>query len=157
MPTITLPGALDSLEPIADLVLEQAGVAGLDPRASYQLRLAVDEIATNIVLHGYQEHGATGEIVVSAEVDEHSLTVTLEDTAVPYDPLDRDIHQVEADFDKPLEEREIGGLGVYFAIRAVHDFRYEYREGRNRNIFVVHRTPAAAEPGAETRTLAHRG
>ena len=30
------------------------------------------------------------EIVVSAEVDEHSLTVTLEDTAVPYDPLDRD-------------------------------------------------------------------
>jgi anti-sigma regulatory factor (Ser/Thr protein kinase) len=139
MPRLSLPGTLDSLEPIADLVLEQARRAGLDPKATYQLRLAVDEIATNIVVHGYQEHGQTGNIDVTAEVDEHSLTVTLEDCAVHYDPFDRDIQRVEDDFSKPLEERNIGGLGVYFAMRAVHDFRYEYRDGRNRNTFVVHR------------------
>jgi serine/threonine-protein kinase RsbW len=139
MPTLTLPADLDSLEPIAQLVIEQARLAGLDEKATYQLRLAVDEIATNIVLHGYQEHGMTGEIVAIAEADEHSLAVTLVDSAPHYDPFDRDIQRVEADFDKPLEERQIGGLGIYFAMRAVHDFRYEYREGRNRNIFVVHR------------------
>jgi anti-sigma regulatory factor (Ser/Thr protein kinase) len=139
MPTLTLPGELDSLEPIAHLVLEQARIAGLDEKATYQLRLAVDEIATNIVLHGYQEHGMTGEIAVSADVDEHSLTVTLEDASPHYDPFDRDIQRVEQDFSKPLEERQIGGLGVYFAMQAVHDFRYEYREGRNRNTFVMHR------------------
>lgn len=144
MPTLTLPGTLDSLEPLADLVLEQARLAGLDERATYQLRLAVDEIATNIVLHGYQEHGVQGDIVATVQVDERSLTVVLEDSAVAYDPLDRDIARVEADFGKPLEERQIGGLGVYFAIRAVHDFRYEWVNGRNRNIFVVHR-PAAVD------------
>jgi serine/threonine-protein kinase RsbW len=139
MPTLTLPAELESLEPLADLVLEQAALAGLDERQTYQLRLAVDEIATNIVVHGYQEHGAEGEIVAVVKVDEESLTVTLEDSAAPYDPLDRDMAEVEAGFRKPLEERQIGGLGVYFAIRAVHDFRYEWRNGRNRNIFVVHR------------------
>src|SRR5688572_27165387 len=115
MPTLTLPGELESLEPLADLVLEQAALAGLDDKATYQLRLAVDEIATNIIVHGYQEHGLKGDLIATAEVDNRSLTVTLEDSAVPYDPLDRDIARVEADFDKPLEEREIGGLGVYFA------------------------------------------
>jgi anti-sigma regulatory factor (Ser/Thr protein kinase) len=72
MPTLTLPGTLDSLEPIADLVLEQARAAGLDQKATYQLRLAVDEIATNIVVHGYLEHGRQGEIAVTAEVNDQS-------------------------------------------------------------------------------------
>jgi anti-sigma regulatory factor (Ser/Thr protein kinase) len=153
MPTLTLPGELDSLEPIAQLVIEQARIAGLDEKATYQLRLAVDEIATNIVIHGYQEHGMTGEIIISADYDERSLTVTLEDTSPHYDPFDRDIQRVEEDFNKPLQERQIGGLGIYFAMRAVHDFRYEYREGRNRNIFVVHRPEYLQSRQRETAAI----
>jgi anti-sigma regulatory factor (Ser/Thr protein kinase) len=145
MPTLTVPGDLSSLAPIADLVLDQSHAADLDKHATYQLRLAIDEIATNIVIHGYEEHGMSGEIVVTAECDDRALTIVLEDTAPPYDPFQRDISRVEADFDKPLEERKIGGLGVYFAREAVDEFRYEYQGGRNRNIFVVHRrVPAVA-------------
>jgi serine/threonine-protein kinase RsbW len=150
MPTLTLPGELSSLEAIADLVLEQARLAGLDKHATYQLRLAVDELATNIVIHGYQEHGLTGNIVISADVDEHDLTIVLDDTAVPYDPTRRDLERVEEDFDKPLQEREIGGLGIYFVRQAVNDFRYEWRNGRNRSMLVVHR-PAVAGVGSLQR------
>jgi anti-sigma regulatory factor (Ser/Thr protein kinase) len=139
MPTLTLPGDLSSLEPIADFVQEQARHAGLDKHATYQLRLAVDELATNIVLHGYQEHGLSGDIVISSEVDEHDLTIVLEDTAAPYDPTRRDLEHVESSFDKPLDEREIGGLGIYFVRQAVDAFRYEWQAGRNRNTLVVHR------------------
>ncbi len=145
MPTLTVPGELDSLAAIADLVLEQARAAGLDKHATYQLHLAVDEIATNIVLHGYQEHGLIGDIIVTAKCDGRALTITLEDTAPPYNPLERDTSRVEADFGKPLEERQIGGLGVYFAMHAVDEFRYQYKGGRNRNGFVVYRrVPALA-------------
>jgi anti-sigma regulatory factor (Ser/Thr protein kinase) len=145
MPTLTVPGELSSLAPIAEFVLQQAHAANLDKRATYQLRLAVDEIATNIVVHGYEENGRTGEIVVTAARDHRALVITLDDTAPPYDPLDRDVAGVEADFDKPLEERQIGGLGVYFAMHAVDEFRYEYKDGKNRNTFVVQtRVPAAA-------------
>jgi anti-sigma regulatory factor (Ser/Thr protein kinase) len=148
MPTITVPGELSSLAPIADFVLDQARTAGLDKHASYQLRLAVDEIATNIILHGYEEHDLVGEVVVTAERDHRSLSIALEDTAPAYDPLQHDIERVKADFDKPLEERQIGGLGVYFAMHAVDEFRYKYHNGRNRNVFVVNTNVPAALPSS---------
>jgi anti-sigma regulatory factor (Ser/Thr protein kinase) len=138
-PTLTVPGELNFLAQIAEFVLHQAHVAELDKHCTYQLRLAVDEIATNVILHGYEEHGQSGDIVVSAECDDRSLTIVLEDTAPPYDPCQRDLARIEADFDKPIEDRQIGGLGVYFAVQAVDEFRYDYCNGRNRNIFKVHR------------------
>ena len=146
MPTLTLPGELSSLEAIADLVVDQARVARLDKRASYQLQLAVDELATNIIVHGYQEAGLTGNITLSVDVTDESLVVVLEDSAVPYDPRRHDVDRVAAGFQTPLHEREIGGLGVYFVMQAVDEFRYEWLAGKNRNTLVVHRQPADSNP-----------
>jgi anti-sigma regulatory factor (Ser/Thr protein kinase) len=154
--TLTLPGDLSSLDPIADLVIDFSQQAGLDRHAAYQLRLAVDEIATNIVIHGYQEHGLTGDIIVSAGLDDRALVVELVDASPKYDPRARDIDRVEADFSKPLEERQIGGLGIYFAMNAVDEFRYEWRSDRNHNTFIVLRTKVenatAAANSAENKT-----
>ena len=52
MQPLTLPGTLDALQPIRDYVKDLAKGAGLDDSAVYNLCLAVDEIATNVVLHG---------------------------------------------------------------------------------------------------------
>jgi anti-sigma regulatory factor (Ser/Thr protein kinase) len=156
MPTITLPGELTSLDAIGDFVLEQARLAGLDKHATYQLRLAVDELATNSVVYGYQQNNLSGDIVVSADIDEQSLTVMIEDAAVPYDPLQRDLKQVEQNFDKPLEDRPIGGLGIFFVRQAVHDFQYEWRNGRNRNTLIVHRPAATLARTTDRKEIASR-
>ena len=137
MPTLTLPGDLGALEPIAELVIEQAAAAGLDKHAAYQLQLAVDELATNCIIHGYQEHGLEGDLRVSADVAGGKLTVTVEDAAVPYDPRQRDMDEVEETFDDPLHERPIGGLGIYFIMQAVDEFDYQYVDGRNRSVLVI--------------------
>ena len=136
---LTVPGTLDSLSLIRDTVRAAAAQAGLDRKRSYRLELAVDEIATNIVNHGYQEAGRTGDVVTRATIDEKALTITLEDTAVPFDP--RRLRRPEQ-IDLPLAERPIGGLGVFLAIENVDEFRYEYVDGHNRNTFVVKRTAA---------------
>ena len=60
------PGTLDSLAPVRAYVVEAARAAGLDSRRIYNLCLAVDEIATNIVLHGYEEVGLKGDIIIEA-------------------------------------------------------------------------------------------
>jgi serine/threonine-protein kinase RsbW len=138
MPTLTLPGDLSALEPISELVIAEARRARLDKHDAYQLQLAVDELATNSIIHGYQEHGLEGELRVSADVDRGALTVVIEDTAVPYDPRQRDVAEVEETFDDPLHERPIGGLGVYFVLQAVDEFDYEYVDGRNRCTLVVY-------------------
>ena len=135
---LIVPGTLDSLSPIADYVLAAARAAGLDVKATYRLRLAVDEIATNVISHGYADAGYVGDVVVRADFDGQVLIVTLEDTAPPFDPFRRpEPDQV----DLPLEDRPIGGLGVFLAMRGVDEFRYEHDGAHNLNIFVM-RGPA---------------
>ena len=43
---------------------------------------------------------------------------------------------------KPLEERPIGGLGIFLVMRSVDQFHYEYVDGRNRYVLTMKR-PAA--------------
>ncbi len=46
-----MPGILDSLEPIRGYIKQAAAAANLEKKSTYRLILAVDEIATNIILH----------------------------------------------------------------------------------------------------------
>lgn len=135
MEPLTVPGTLESLGEIADYVKAAANSAGLDKKSSYRLRLAVDEIATNIITHGYVEAGGEGNLALQAEIDEQELTIVIEDTGIAYE-LQR---QPPDSLDSPLEERQIGGLGVYLAIQNVDKFFYERVEDRNRHTFIVQR------------------
>ena len=134
MEPLILPGTLDSLSKIGAYVLEAASQARLDRKISYRLRLAVDEIATNAVVHGYDRIGKDGDLVVSAEVGDGILTIILEDTGPAYDPFKTPSPD---DLDQPLDDRDIGGLGVFLAIQGVDEFRYERANETNRNIFTM--------------------
>jgi serine/threonine-protein kinase RsbW len=137
----TVPATLDSLGIVAEFVMVAAVSAGLDKRASYRLRLAVDEIATNIIVHGYAEAGLQGALELFAEVDDRTLTFLIEDTGAAFDP-----HQASVpETDLPLEQRPIGGLGVYLAIRSVDEFLYERIGDRNRTILKMHRSSDPVE------------
>jgi anti-sigma regulatory factor (Ser/Thr protein kinase) len=136
METFVVPGTVESLGPIREFVRSKAAEAGLDKKRAYRLQLAVDEIAANIALHGYEEQGLTGDIEVQAEMESDRLTITLVDSAIPYDPYSR---VMPSDLDAPLHERAIGGLGVFLAINNVDEFLYRFDDGRNHNIFVVQR------------------
>ncbi|MFQ5794626.1 MAG: ATP-binding protein [Candidatus Bipolaricaulia bacterium] len=144
MESLTVPGTLDSLKTIREYVTAAADEADLDKKAAYRLRLAVDEIATNVIVHGYNEAGREGMLDLNADIDENALTICLEDTGMSYDPRQ---NPTPDDLDEPLEQRPIGGLGVYLAIQGVDRFTYERIGDRNRNIFVVNRKATASEEG----------
>ena len=141
MESLVVPAVLDSLDPIGRAVLDAARAAGLDRKATYRLRLAVDEVATNIITHGYQEANLTGDITLAVELDSATLTIVLEDEAIPFDPrgegTPEQIHE-------SLEERPIGGLGVFLALKNVDRFDYQRAGEKNRNVFVMNRTPLEA-------------
>ena len=143
MDPLTLPGELASLSAIGRYVVAAATAAGLDRTVAYRLRLAVDEIATNVVVHGYQEANETGCVAVSATIDDRTLIIAVEDTARAFDPTAMTLPD-EEELELPLEEREIGGLGVMLAREGVDDFRYERVDGRNRTMIVVNRPEHAA-------------
>ena len=133
--TRTFEAIPESLEPMRDLVTEACEKAGLDKKRTYGLCLAIDEIATNIIRHGYMENDSTGIIDMTIATGD-AVTVTLQDDAVQYNPL---THQLpdEVDLSMSLEDRPIGGLGVLLAQKNVDEFNYEFADNRNQNIFIV--------------------
>jgi anti-sigma regulatory factor (Ser/Thr protein kinase) len=144
MQSLTVPGTLDSLSPIADFVVAAAKQAGLDKKAAYRLRLAVDEIATNIIVHGYEEANHAGDVNLLLDIDDKSLTLTLEDTGVAYDPNQHLIPEADA-LKLPLEQRPTGGLGIYLALQGVDKFIYERAADKNRNTVIMNRPVASPE------------
>lgn len=136
MEPLTVASTLDSLEPVAHYVLEAAERAGLDRRTTYWLRLAVDEIATNIVTHGYEGAGSSGSLTISADLGDQDLRIYLEDNGKAFDPVQTlPPHHLSW----PPEQREAGGLGVYLALSGVDHFYYEQMHECNRSTFVVRR------------------
>ncbi|MGK7925644.1 MAG: ATP-binding protein [Spirulina sp.] len=133
MKPLTVTGTLDALDAIAHYVKIAAERAGLDRQAAYNLRLAVDEVTTNIILHGYQEAGIQGQLHLGACIEDSSLTIYVEDTGITYNP-----QQIRALAQKAVEQppelRPLGGLGIFLAMESVDRFAYERVNGLNRTI-----------------------
>lgn len=145
MEPLRVPARLEALGAIRAYVGQAAEAGGIDKRAAYRLRLAVDEIATNIIVHG--RPGAHGDetIVVSAVIDDEAVRVVLEDGGPEFNPLAR---EGAPDPQQPLEERPVGGLGVFLAVNGVDRFHYDRVGTTNRNTLIVHRgsSETAATP-----------
>jgi len=134
MKQISFPGEISSLAPIAIFLEELSLEAGLETKAHFGLQLAVDELVTNIITHAYEECGKRGDVLFEVEVDEKKLVLVIVDTGAFYDPTQKGR---PVDLDKPLEERQIGGLGIYLALQSVDQFRYERQGNYNRNIITM--------------------
>ena len=127
---------LSSLATIRHYVLDAAAQAGLDEKTQYAIALASDEIATNIIVHGYRDLELLGGIEIAAVLEDDGLTIVLEDVGSPYDP-NRALE--DSRIDEAFEERPIGGLGTYLAVRSVDRFHYDRVDDRNRHTLFVRR------------------
>ncbi len=106
---LTVSAELSNLPTIRDFIQKIARQVCENDYFGYDFSLAVDELITNIIVHGYQ--GEPGEIIIIAKPEPPDLQIILIDSARPFDPT-----LVESpDIHLPLEERRIGGLGIYMA------------------------------------------
>lgn len=118
--TATFPGRFDCLAEICEFVGGAAEAAGLDEGAVYAVQMAVDEACTNIIKHAYGGEGR-GDIECTCRVSGDGLTVVLRDHGRAFDPDS----VPEPDLEASLEEREIGGLGLYFINKLMDKVQYE--------------------------------
>ena len=96
-------------------------------RVITQIDIAVEEIFINIASYAYSEGG--GRALVRVEVSDEPITVSITfiDHGVPYDPLAKE----DPDVTLPVNERKIGGLGIFMTKQVMDDIVYEYRDGSN--------------------------
>ncbi len=111
----------DNLDPVRTFVAESAEACGLEPAAVYAVQLAVDEAFTNIVEHAYG--GESEEMIeCTCQIGGNGLSISLRDCGKPFDPQAVPTPDLEA----RLEEREIGGLGLYFIYQLMDDVQFAF-------------------------------
>lgn len=139
-----LPGSF--ARQIANLVEDLARQGGLDSHDAYRLRLAADEITTNIAMHGYQ--GQCGVVEITGGLDQEWVWLRIEDEAPKFDPTGR------LESYRPVDPvaGPIGGHGLFLALRSLDNFAYDYVNGRNRNLLRIRRsTPDGGLGGQDER------
>lgn len=137
METLTLPAHLDSLSAIGKYIMTISEEAGIPRKRAYNLRLAVDEAVSNIIIHGCAGEGDILEI--NAEINSESLKIIVVDTGKSYDPRDRVFD--ESVLSLPIEERPMGGLGIFLSLQNVDEFSYQVEGQKNVSSFSLKRSP----------------
>ncbi|KAA3659404.1 MAG: ATP-binding protein [Chloroflexi bacterium] len=134
---LTVHGNLDSLELITNYVLKAAKLAHLNPKDAYRLRLAIDEIATNIITHGYTEAGISGKLTIQGYVKINKVVIQLEDSGQSFNPSQISCSK-EVTVSPETSLKEEGGLGIFLALSSVDHFHYERLPSLNRSTFVIY-------------------
>ena len=92
----------------------------------HDVQLALDEVVTNIVEYGYDDDDEH-LIDIKFILNEQSLKIIIIDDAKPYNILDKK----DPDTSLSLDEKPIGGLGIYLVKRLMTNIDYDYRDGKN--------------------------
>ena len=121
--SVRIPAEVERIAEVRALVRGVAEASAAPVACTDDLVQAVDEAATNIVLHGYR--GQPGWIDVSAELVGDRIAVTLEDAAPVFDPT----LVPEPDLSVPPARRRPGGMGVHLTRLAMDDIDHSPRPG----------------------------
>ena len=131
---LTLNCDLSEIPRVAEEI-EQLGEANDWPMTwIFNANLALDELLTNIISYGFKDQTDNAEISLSIAQSGRKLTIVLEDNGEPFDPF---TEAMEPDIDAALEDRPIGGLGVFFVKTLVDKATYVRHEDRNRVTLVL--------------------
>lgn len=130
MNEIIVPAKIEYLDRVMSFVKECLSGYDID-HIEYALELGVEELFTNIVNYAYTE--MTGEVVVRGEIELTPLLCRFSfiDRGIPFNPLEREM----PDTGLPIEERPIGGLGIFLVRKLFDEIYYEYKD--HCNVFTV--------------------
>ena len=94
-----------------------------------KIAIAAEEIFVNIAKYAYPSD--EGRITIHISAGEEGITIRYEDAGIPFNPLE----QANPDLDKPLKEREVGGLGIFMVKQIMDVMEYKYED--NKNILIM--------------------
>jgi anti-sigma regulatory factor (Ser/Thr protein kinase) len=134
---VRITNRLAEISRVADMVEHFAAEHGVPGHVVNDVNIALDEALNNIVSYGYGP-GEQSEIVVRLAYQPGEIRIEIEDAGRPFDPL----QAAPPDLDKSVQDRRIGGLGIYFIRNLMDEVTYARIDGKNR-LRLKKRLPAA--------------
>jgi serine/threonine-protein kinase RsbW len=132
---LTIGSDVDEIPKVSALVGDVMQINGFGSEETLDTQLAVEEAVTNVIVHGYKKLG--GEITVSGRIGADQIEVQITDAAPRFDPLAVPEPELEAGID----DRDVGGLGVFLIRQVIDEISYRYENGKNILVFIKRRMP----------------
>lgn len=126
--SITIQFAADvrEIERLNQLVRQFGELHQIPSRALYAVNLALDELVTNVCLYGFDDP-AGHQVIVRLIATPGQLQASVEDDGKSFNPLD----VKQPDLNAPLEQRELGGLGIHLVRSLMDHITYVHENGKN--------------------------
>ena len=124
---VVQPTLETSLPRVAAFVERFAETEGFDPMELYRINLALDELFTNTIEHGFRGRESEADISIAMRREGEMIIVRYEDNGPEFNPL----QATEQDTELDLLERPIGGLGLQLIASTFDAVSYERIDDRN--------------------------
>ena len=123
---LNIEARIDNLDQVMAFIDGELEEALCPMKAQMQIDVAVEEVFVNIASYAYEDVG-NALIRLELKDDPARVEITFTDSGVPYDPTKKE----DPDVTLSIEEREIGGLGIFMVKKSMDEMAYEYRDGCN--------------------------
>ena len=124
---LTLAAETENLDKVLEFVDSHLEELDCSVKAQMQIDVAVEELFVNVAHYAYGEGKGSVTIRFEKEDDPLSAVITLIDSGIPYNPLEKP----DPDITLSSDERPIGGLGIFMVKKSMDSMDYEYRDGKN--------------------------
>lgn len=124
--SLCLRNDITEISRIATFIEEVGEELDLPLSLVMSLNLVLEEAVANIILYAYPAK-MNDEITIHVAKKEQMLVFTITDSGIAFDPTQAE----EADITLSIEERPIGGLGIYLIKKIMNEVEYQRIEGNN--------------------------
>ena len=132
MKNVQFAAKFEYLDEIREFVGGIARGGGFSDKDVYNIQLATDEAASNIIEHAY-EKTSNGVLELACGMQAGSITIILTDHGEPFDPSIVPIPDLKAD----LSDRKIGGLGLFLMRKLMDEVHYESRPDKSNVLTMI--------------------
>ena len=127
MEKFTIEAVTENLQDAIDFATERLEAHDCPMKVVMQMELVIEEIFVNVSSYAYRPDVGNVTICIDFAENPAAVEITFIDSGKPYNPLEKD----DPDTTLGIDEREIGGLGIFLVKKNVDDIAYEYADGKN--------------------------
>ncbi len=90
--------------------------------------ICFDEVFSNVANYAYDGEAGPCRITLKRLKGPNGIALVISDSGIPYNPLTK----ADPSMERSLEERTLGGVGIFMVKKYMDDVRYEYSDNENR-------------------------
>ena len=127
MEKITVDATVENLQQVIDFATEKLEERDCPMKTAMQMELVIEELFVNIASYAYHPDVGPATFCMEFVDNPAAVLMTFIDSGKPYNPLEK----ADPDTTLDLDQRKVGGLGIFLVKKNVDEIAYKYEDGRN--------------------------